>query len=104
MYMDFVSWHEIFDLCHFTCNRFGFKSACDKFKDVTGLILRLSRSVYDLVRVDIGLSFVFLSLDSRLICRWEVEWLDYVQMCEHDTLDCDVYNGTEFWTVRSYYF
>jgi len=60
--------------------------------------------VYDLVRVGIDLSFVFLSLDSRLICRWNVEWLDYVQMCEYDILDSNIYCGTNFWTVRNYYF
>jgi len=30
--------------------------------------------------------------------------LDYVQMCEYDTLDSDVYDGIDFWIVRSYYF
>jgi len=25
-------------------------------------------------------------------------------MCEYDTLDSDVYDGTDFWTVKSYYF
>jgi len=25
-------------------------------------------------------------------------------MCEYDTLESDVYDGIEFWTVRSYYF
>jgi len=48
MYMNFVSWYEILDLYHFMCNRFRFRSNCDKFKDVTRLILRLSESVYDL--------------------------------------------------------
>ena len=64
MYMNFVSWYEILDSYRFMYNRFGFRSSCDKFKDVTGLILRLSGSVYDLVRVGIDLSFAFLLLDS----------------------------------------
>jgi len=25
-------------------------------------------------------------------------------MCEYDTLDASVYNETDFWTIRSYYF
>jgi len=28
--------------------------------------------VYDLVRVRIDLSYIFLSLDSLLICRWDI--------------------------------
>ena len=95
--------NEILGLCHFMCNRFGFRFSCDKFKNVTALILRLSGFVYDLIRVGIDLSFVFLSLDSRLICRWNVEWLDYVQMCEYDNLNSDVYDGIDFWTARNYY-
>ena len=38
------------------------------------------------------------------MCRWDVWWWDDDQMCEYDTLDSDVYDGTNFWTVRSYYF
>jgi len=66
-------------------------------------VLPIHESVYDLVRVEINLSFVFLSFDSQLICRWDVWWLDYDQMCECDTLDFDVYDRTDFWAVRSYY-
>jgi len=62
-------------------------------------ILPILGSVYDLVRVGIDLRFVFLSLDSRLICRWDVWWLDYDQTCENDFLDSDVYDETDFWTV-----
>jgi len=25
-------------------------------------------------------------------------------MCEYDALDCDVYDETDFWTAKSYYF
>ena len=27
-----------------------------------------------------------------------------MDMCEYHTLDADVYNGIDFWTIRSYYF
>ena len=28
----------------------------------------------------------------------------YIDMCEYDTLDADVYDRTDFWNVWSYYF
>jgi len=40
---------EILDLCHFMCNHFRFRFNCDKFKDVTALILRLGGSVYGII-------------------------------------------------------
>jgi len=49
MYMDFVSWYLDLDLCHFMCNRFGFRFSYDEFKDAIGLILRLSGSVYGII-------------------------------------------------------
>ena len=40
---------EILDLCYFICNRFEFRFSCNKFKDVTGLIFRLSGFVYGII-------------------------------------------------------
>jgi len=53
-------------------------------------VLQILGSVYDLVRMGIDLNFIIFLLNSRLICRWDVGWLDYDQMCKHDTLDSDV--------------
>jgi len=58
---------EILDLCHFMCNCFGFRFNCDKFKDVTGLILRLIDLQVDWFVIDVR--------DSYFMCSYLLDWI-----------------------------